>query len=551
MTQTKIDNLMLQIENTINLSTPPQPIAIPNRDDKTPVHIAFGDAHGNWYKIIHNAFSYGLFTTDNPDFLNKIRALYDTLNHSALTKEQFEDYLKLLESCTVTLGMKQIFLGDTLCDRGQNDMLTLAWVAHLDKQQAPFRIIFSNHDFDGISSREMFNKYYKNYDPYTKLFFVSRFNMEQFLENNPEFNELYSVYQKVYMNHLQLVDYTVTHDKHIILYTHAGCGMETIEGLAEFYDVTYNEASIPQLIEAIDNINSQFKKHLTSSQFDWSLLEQYSDKFPNLASHLFNIIASRHLRVDFRDQPSEKAYYVDHIHGHNDQQKYLSNIPVYSGAFPFSKPVPTELEQRIKQKKMFLLVHNTEETDSPLYFIGMNNWNQIKLYNFIELIHTLIKEEVLKGKLLKFISKIKTQAGDNQFKLICLDYIFLRAPVIMDHMKKKGFDLFYQPSSSLTSLDTSLGKFHSITNQGKTFDCFYQTHPTSIISGIPLPSFHRQDYPEVHEESAIKKRARVGLGLFDSIKSEQNQDVVDQENCDPNNREQTKDNEHKTKMSRN
>jgi hypothetical protein len=192
---------------------------------------------------------------------------------------------------------------------------------------------------------------------YNKTFYVSRFNMEHFLDSNQddlEIKQLYQRYEQVYKKHLLLIDYTVTEENHILVYTHAGCGMETIQALAEKYHVAYNESSIQELIGTINKINIQFKKHL-EKDFDWELLCNNDPEYPHRADPLFNVIMTRELSAYFRDQPQNNSYRVYHVHGHNGEYPYKRNIPVYLAAIPFSQPLPMNVKQAIMAKEAIFI----------------------------------------------------------------------------------------------------------------------------------------------------------------------------------------------------
>ncbi len=61
-------------------------------------------------------------------------------------------------------NIKLIFIGDTLCDRGNSDYMTLLLYELMAKNKINFTIIVSNHDLGFIRQMEL-NTWYYNHNP--------------------------------------------------------------------------------------------------------------------------------------------------------------------------------------------------------------------------------------------------------------------------------------------------------------------------------------------------------------------------------------------------
>lgn len=538
MTQNKTDRSAYLTEFNVNLSQNVDSFDFPIKN-KPSLHLAVGDAHGNWFKLIHNAFAAGTVTSSLPDFFPKLRAIYDALNQSPLTVDQFMDYLKLLKTCTVKRGFKDIFIGDTRCARGQNDLLTLAWFALLDEQNSLFRIIFSNHDYDGLRPLANFSEDLKNMSDYEKLFNLSRANMEQFLEANQgniELMNLYHHYEEVYKKHLVLIDYTVTEEKVAMLYTHAGCGMESIEALAKKYDVTYEESKIEDLLHTVDQINMKFNQHL-SNDFNWQLMYENDPDQPRLSDPLFNVIATRQLRPDFRDQPKNGSYRVEHIHGHNGQIPYLKPIPTYFASIPLSQVLPPRIEHAIRSQNALFVVMDSEKESSDFYVIGINKQEEIAVVDFLSTIELPESQQPLqarlrdlqeesKKQLITLGASLKTMARADKVLSFDLSTVIKTIPFMKEYLALIGISRYTKPAS-LISLDGDLGKIHSLTDRGVRIDWFEKTYTMKLLASVPHPHYH----PEaISEPNKNIKRASSPNVFFQA----------DGENLDPNSPERKK-----------
>ncbi|MCP3965167.1 MAG: hypothetical protein GY718_02270 [Lentisphaerae bacterium] len=128
---------------------------LPETDNgKRPGSYTIGDLHGNAFKLFWILLYAGYCIADIK-VQNSISAAYQSLDH--------DNFKKMLDKLVFVSGachyQKLILLGDTLCDRGNSDYMTLMLYEKMAQAGINFTIVLSNHGLSFINAWG--NRYYR------------------------------------------------------------------------------------------------------------------------------------------------------------------------------------------------------------------------------------------------------------------------------------------------------------------------------------------------------------------------------------------------------
>ncbi len=189
-----------------------------------PCTYVIGDLHGNALKLFVFLIWTGVvfFPAGNKDqIIFDITAAYYAKHylsfHRAINLLQFNPEIVDL--------IKLIFLGDTLCDRGKSDYMTLLLFELMYAKSVKFTIILSNHDLGFI---------YKLNHPEEEFTVSPNDSFDIFDLDSSGTNHAKSIYQNIYLQHLEIIGYSYVGGKTLI-FTHAPCDPQAIYNLAGTY----------------------------------------------------------------------------------------------------------------------------------------------------------------------------------------------------------------------------------------------------------------------------------------------------------------------------
>ncbi len=234
-------------------------------NDPTGAILAFGDLHGNAMKAIYLLIGQGVMKLQDEADYATLMAIYLKSAPRVLTPVDLKNFERIINCAKITKPALLIIIGDELADRGKNDWFTLLVLDKLNKEGVPYRIQLSNH---GVLALQSFAQK-------KRLRQVLEGDQEQSLHNlwtlveskKIEIKRLLDMVPEVYLKHLALIGYVKTADKELTLFTHAPVGLETVEGLAHKFGVTYNESSLEALIQCIDEINKKASEAILGNTF--------------------------------------------------------------------------------------------------------------------------------------------------------------------------------------------------------------------------------------------------------------------------------------------
>lgn len=119
-------------------------------------------------------------------------------------------------------------------------------------------------------------------------------------------------YDKHYTPYLKLLSYSIDRQTHTItLFSHAPCGIECIESLADFFSVPFQNDTIFSFAHMLDCINLQFINQYVKNEQISELLE------PNSIIHEF--IWNRNYDVLCRPKRMSE-YHLNYVHGHDKDE---------------------------------------------------------------------------------------------------------------------------------------------------------------------------------------------------------------------------------------
>lgn len=270
-----------------------------------------GDLNGNAMKLLVFLMVCGL--VDITDRYEKLLKSYADRN--------YKDFLQDLSALKFNASMARLILiGDTLCDRGESDYMTLMVYKRMHDQHVNYTIIFSNHDsFAMMGCIHGFDQIGKN----LKLDANEERSFDYAGLDQNQKKDFDTLYVDNYLNHLTLLDYDVVNDKNeprLVIYSHAPistlrirkAGSAIIDLLGGINSAeNQDRPQKPNVIDdeylkkVIEYISSKFKKWIADPKANEKHLKYFFD--PNSA--LYELIWNR--KVEPLDA------WAFNIYGHN------------------------------------------------------------------------------------------------------------------------------------------------------------------------------------------------------------------------------------------
>ncbi|MCP3965196.1 MAG: hypothetical protein GY750_01150 [Lentisphaerae bacterium] len=250
--------------------------------------LAVGDLHGNAYKLYYLLLSNGYCFSKQSTQLKIYRA-YHSRNYKA-----FEEGLKTtLFNKHVCRHKKLILLGDTLCDRGRSDYMTLLLFEKIAQHGVNLSIVISNHDMEFIYT------WSNNYDSIggsVDLSCVKSFDYKKLPDAASKAN-FDRITTSVYMPRLKVIELDYT-DGETIVYSHTSFNMQA---LRKIYSHTVagrgymTLTKFPAMVRAVNNeLQKSFQYRAEAFQhlrkigveaLTWN--RDLSQKLPNGYIHVF------------------------------------------------------------------------------------------------------------------------------------------------------------------------------------------------------------------------------------------------------------------------
>lgn len=271
--------------------------------------ISLGDMHGNALKLIHLLIKEGILSLSRHDY-NHIKLIYDR-PVTQLSQDDLNDFEGILQNAVWKKPKLLRLLGDTLCDRGHNDYLTLLVLYQLEQQEVPYHVIMSNHDAGFI---QYMAGQKPNVHPHPSLDELNFLKQSLGLQK-----DVNNIYQNQVIGHLKALDYSYTPgaDPAITVFTHAPVGLETIAAMARYLQLNDQISSPQALMRCIDAINQEFSHAIQTPQF----IKDLSNPNNPFSHLIWNRLTPG--RYCFIPQPrlSTPTFSIRLVHGHVGSQE--------------------------------------------------------------------------------------------------------------------------------------------------------------------------------------------------------------------------------------
>ena len=170
-----------------------------------------------------------------------------------------------------------------LADRGAQDYFTLLVFDHMRKNGIPYEVLFSNHDATFMSAYEngLLKTPEKDNHSLGPETAASLANLSILYNNNIiDESEIQYLVEKNHKPNLKLISYDVYRDgkgeKNITFYTHAPVDFEAIQDMAVFLDVLYQDKTIEEFCNTLDQINKQFSLKLALGEINEAMQTQHN-----------------------------------------------------------------------------------------------------------------------------------------------------------------------------------------------------------------------------------------------------------------------------------
>ncbi|QIV95833.1 calcineurin-like phosphoesterase family protein [Allofrancisella inopinata] len=259
------------------------------------VSFAIGDLHGNALKLVRFLIEIGIIDLQ----LEGLSSIYMELKNAYINKEQ-RSFRKCLDKIKFderrTKKAKLILIGDTLCDRGNSDCMTMLVFRKMSKAGVKYTICLSNHDTGFII------KMTKTHD----LLRCGR-NVKEAspsvsydggnLDTNSK-KVLIHMYNEYYLKNLKVMEYEKVNETEIV-YSHAPCNWDEIRKIKLVTEEYTNLSS------TISMLNASLAKVIKEGKFNYRWIKE---------NNLIDFVWTKDLKVMFTDN-------VLNVFGHvGDQQ---------------------------------------------------------------------------------------------------------------------------------------------------------------------------------------------------------------------------------------
>tara|TARA_B110000977_G_C11050685_1_gene482189 strand:+ start:333 stop:1799 length:1467 start_codon:yes stop_codon:yes gene_type:complete len=315
---------------------------------------AIGDIHGNASKLLHILFYIGIISAPGPVKIG----LYSSYNRSGY--DDFNSNLqKIIFHKPIINKIKIILTGDTLCDRGNSDFMTLLIYKLLDDNNVNFSICLSNHDSAFVYQMSFFDK--------IGLFDLKRMPVRparSFDIGRLPLKDQYKcldIYKQQYVPRLRIAEHDFSNPSQSLIYTHAPCNYKSIQRIL-------NDKKEISLEDLVKNVNVKLANIISTGTFNYEWIEQNCEDF----------IWNRDLDIKFTGNTINIFGHIGEINRSNANQ---INLDTNLGKSHDSSRGQLAL-YKVK------VISNTPETIPLIEVLGNQEQRNISLINVIKAVKT-------------------------------------------------------------------------------------------------------------------------------------------------------------------
>lgn len=305
--------------------------------------ITIGDLHGNFLKLLFFLVKHGIITNITSDDYAKLTEIYNA-KPDTLNAENLAEFNAILNKLEINNAATLRLIGDDLGDRGSNDYFTLKMIAKLRQANVSVNILMSNHTIEFVKARERNLSLAESelgYHQATSMYHLQKL-IDAKLVTRDEINQLYD---EIYKPNFKLIDYSLNGDNEITLYTHAGVGLEVIEGFAKKFGVTYNDDTTRDLAATIAAVDDKFQEYVKSNTIcSLYVNEKKADSINTPFEKLLWHRAFQFRNYVAKCPTEQKGYQLNYVHGHdiyhNEEDKHIFNLDNNLGKVVWSNKNP-------------------------------------------------------------------------------------------------------------------------------------------------------------------------------------------------------------------
>lgn len=301
------------------------------------IDITIGDLHSNAMKLLFMLFKHGVASNLTADEYKDLVGIYRT-PIDQLTEEYIRIFNTLLNKIRFNNAARIILIGDELADRGSNDYFILKILEKLYANQVPVEIMLSNHGLEFIKSYEQqtepFTCTLEGKETFLEPQFISSMsNMQSIVETGLiAQDEVLALTHVVYKQALRVISYSIDiSNSEIVIYSHAGIGLNIIAKLAAKLQITYSDDSIAALAKTIDAINSTFQQYVSQNEiyklYDPAIISDgYNHQEKDISNFPFECTMWNR-RYDNIARPTvHNGYKICFVHGHDPSELSIGNV---------------------------------------------------------------------------------------------------------------------------------------------------------------------------------------------------------------------------------
>jgi hypothetical protein len=233
--------------------------------------LTYGDLQANFYFFLHVLVKHKIISITPEDYARLVDIVgIDEETGKAeplkLTAEAVEAFNRIISGIVILHAPAVLrLIGDNLADRGVNDYFTIVLIRYLLNSGVNIEFLLSNHDhvllrhFLG-NAKMLTDSDRHEYEIIVKKYRSGRNLLKMIGQALVEHSEIMSFLTEYYLPQLQLMSAALGDDNEIYLFSHAPCGLETLNSLCRMFDVipNYTEKGVFLTVEAVNEKYRRF-----------------------------------------------------------------------------------------------------------------------------------------------------------------------------------------------------------------------------------------------------------------------------------------------------
>jgi hypothetical protein len=288
-----------------------------------------GDLHGNMMKLLHFLVKSAVLEISDKDY----RRLYTLYHQHPFTRLQLTEFIGLIDKkCSINPEAPYLrFMGDELCDRGNNDFFTLYLFKKISDEGVEFEVYQSNHSVDFSLAYEAYQRDLSTSLHPPVLLDAHARSLQGLSSCLPQIitpQELDDVVA-AHKNHQRLIGFSLGKGG-ITIYSHAPVDLKIIGLLAKKLNVPYRDETAVVLAQTLTKLNLVYQYHIQGGT-----LHRLINNDAMSSAYRGLDISPYHYPLEYvfwnRDYRClnrtaiHRNYGIKYVHGHDSQDPELTN----------------------------------------------------------------------------------------------------------------------------------------------------------------------------------------------------------------------------------